>query len=131
MSDRDDFLAWVKSTLFQAELALVNGDAAPRRVIWSRIEPVSILGALRNAYGTQEVDEAFTWLERMFSDCKSYDFELQAYDVVGDMGYTAGLEHVSASMNGEPRTFTLRATQVYRREDGQWKVAHRHADMVS
>lgn len=131
MSDRDDFRAWVTSELYEAELALHNGDAAPRRVLWSHQEPVSILGAGRNAYGRQEVDEAFTWLEQMFSDCTSYSFELQAYDVVGDMAYTAGLEHISASMNGEPRTFTLRATQVYRREDGQWKAAHRHADTVN
>jgi ketosteroid isomerase-like protein len=33
-------------------------------------------------------------------------------------------------VNGEPRRYTLRATQVYRREDGEWKVAHRHADTV-
>src|SRR3954447_7615641 len=91
MTDRDDFLAWVKSTLHQAELALHNGDAAPRREIWSRNEPVSILGALRNSYGVQNVDELFTWLEQMFSDCQSYDFEVQAYDVVGDMAYTGGL----------------------------------------
>jgi ketosteroid isomerase-like protein len=131
MNDRDEFLHWVKSTLYEAELALHNGDADPRRVIWSRNEPVSILGALRNAYGLQEVEDAFTALEQMFSDCTSYDFELQACDVLGDMAYTAGLEHVSTSMDGEPRTFTLRATQVYRREEGQWRVAHRHADMVS
>jgi ketosteroid isomerase-like protein len=56
---------------------------------------------------------------------------LQAYDVVGDMAYTAGLEHTSASMDGQPRSYTLRATQVYRREGGEWKVAHRHADTVT
>jgi hypothetical protein len=92
MTDRDDFLAWVKSMLCEAEVALLNGDAAPRRAIWSRNEPVSILGALRNAYGQHEVDEAFTFLKRRFSDYTSYTFELQAYDVVGDMAYTAGLE---------------------------------------
>ena len=43
------------------------------------------------------------------------------------MAYTVGYEHTSASVNGEPRTYTLRVTQVYRREDGEWKVAHRHA----
>lgn len=31
MSDRDDFLAWVKTALYEAELALHNGDAAPQR----------------------------------------------------------------------------------------------------
>nr|WP_239526293.1 nuclear transport factor 2 family protein [Microbacterium sp. B35-30] len=75
--------------------------------------------------------ETFTHLEQNFSDCTSYTFELQAYDVVDDMAYTAGLEHISTSVNGQPRSFTLRATQVYRREGGAWKVAHRHADMVT
>ena len=37
----------------------------------------------------------------------------------------------SASVDGQPRTYTLRATQVYRREDGEWKVAHRHDDTVA
>lgn len=131
MTDRDDFLDWVKSSLYQAELALHNGNSAPRRVIWSREEPVSILGAWRNAYGQQEVDAVFTSLEKTFSDCMSYNFELQAYDVVDGMAYTAGLEHISASINGAARSYTLRATQVYRREEGEWRVAHRHADTVT
>ena len=131
MTDREDFLAWVTTTLYQAELALHNGDANPRRALWSRSEPVSILGAMRNAHGQLEVDEAFAMLEKSFSHCTSYSFELKAYDLLGDMAYTAGLEHTSASIDGQPRTYTLRATQVYRREGGDWKVAHRHADTVT
>jgi ketosteroid isomerase-like protein len=131
MSDRDTFLAWIKLDLYEAELALHNGDAAPRRALWSRNEPVSVLGAWRNAFGQGEIDELFDLLAQRFSDCTSYEFELQAYDVQGDMAYTAGLEHTSASVGGQPRSYTLRATQVYRREGGQWKVAHRHGDTVS
>jgi ketosteroid isomerase-like protein len=130
MTDRDEFRAWFESALYEAELALHNGDAAPRRALWSRNEPVSVLGAWRNAYGQQDIDELFTALGSSFSDCTSYAFELQAYDVVGDMAYTAGLEHTSASVDGQPRTYSLRATQVYRREAGEWKVAHRHGDTV-
>ena len=131
MTDREEFLAWVRTALYEAELALHNGDPAPRRVLWSRTEPVSVLGAWRNAHGRQEIDELFTALGSSFSDCTSFAFDLQAYDVVGDMAYTAGLEHISASVDGKPRTFTLRATQVYRRESGEWRVAHRHGDTVS
>ena len=131
MIDHDDFLAWVKSALYEAELALHNGDSGPRRALWSSHEPVSVLGAWRNAFGRQELDELFTTLGNSFSDCTSYEFELLSYDVVGDMAYTAGLEHTSTSVDGEPRTYTLRATQVYRREDGEWKVAHRHGDTVT
>jgi ketosteroid isomerase-like protein len=131
MSDRDDFLAWVNTALFEAERALHNGDPAPRRALWSRNEPVSVLGAWRNAHGQQEIDELFTDLGKNFSDCTSYALEVLAYDVVGAMAYTAGFEHTSASVDGQPRTYTLRATQVYRREDGEWRVAHRHGDTVT
>lgn len=130
MSAPDDFLEWVRTALYDAELAVHNGNPAPRRALWSRNEPVSVLGAWRNAYGQDELDELFTALGRSFSDCTSYVFELQVYDVVGDMAYTAGLEHTSTKVNGDERTYTLRATQVYRREAGQWKVAHRHGDAV-
>jgi ketosteroid isomerase-like protein len=131
MTDRDEFIAWVESTLYEAELALHNGDAALRRAIWSREEPVSVLGAWRNAIGVEQVDELFGALGESFSDCRSYAFELQACDVVGDMAYTAGLEHTRTSVHGEPRSYSLRVTQVYRREGGQWRVAHRHGDTVT
>lgn len=131
MTDRDEFLAWVDTTLYEAELALHNGDAAPRRALWSRNEPVSVLGAWQNAHGQREIDELFAALAQSFSDCTSFVFELQARDVIGDMAYTAGLEHTSVSVNLEPRSYTLRVTQVYRREEGEWKVAHRHGDTLT
>lgn len=131
MTGRDDFLRWVETALCDAERALHNGDAAPRRALWSYREPVSVLGAWRNAHGQQEIDRLFAALARTFSDCTSYELELLAYDVQGDMAYTVGLEHTSTSVDGRPRTYILRATQVYRREDGEWRVAHRHADTVT
>ncbi|MFI8962627.1 nuclear transport factor 2 family protein [Streptomyces sp. NPDC053493] len=127
----DDFLAWFKTTLYEAELALHNGDPEPRRALWSRAEPVSVLGAWRNAFGQQEVNALFSSLGESFSDCTAFAFELRSYDVRGDMAYTAALEHVSASVDGHPRTYSLRVTQVYRREEGHWRVAHRHGDTVS
>jgi ketosteroid isomerase-like protein len=130
MTDRDEFLVWVETALYEAELALHNGDADPRRALWSRNEPVTVLGAWRNAQGQDEIDELFTTLAQRLSNCTSYRFELTAFDVVGDMAYTVGFEHSSASVDGLPRTYVLRATQVYRREGGEWKVAHRHGDTV-
>ncbi|MET3176725.1 UNVERIFIED_ORG: ketosteroid isomerase-like protein [Arthrobacter sp. UYCu721] len=112
-------------------MALHNGDAAPRRALWSRSEPVSVLGAWRNAFEQQELDDLVTSLARQFSNCTSYNFEMLAYDIVGDMAYTAALEHTSVSVDGAPRSYVLRATQIYRREGGEWKVAHRHADTVA
>ncbi|MFC7725432.1 nuclear transport factor 2 family protein [Nocardioides sp. GCM10028917] len=126
MTERDEFVAWVQSVLRDAEVAVHNGDSGPRRAIWSRNEPVTVLGAWKNAIGQQELNELFDRLAHSFSECTSYDFELLEAEVLGDTAYTVGLEHTSASVDGVPRTYTLRATQIYRREDGTWKVAHRH-----
>jgi ketosteroid isomerase-like protein len=126
MSDRDEFLAWVNSRVREAEIAVHDGDAGPRREIWSRQEPVTVLGALKSATGRAEVDELFATLEQTFSGCDSFRFDVVAAEVNGDMAYTVGYEHTQAVVNGEPRTYMLRATQIYRREGGEWKVVHRH-----
>ena len=126
MTEREEFVTWVQSVLIAAEIAIHNGDAGPRRAIWSQNDPVTVLGAWRNASGQQELDQLFAHLAESFSDCTSYEFELLEAEVRGDTAYTVGFEHTSASVNGVPRTYTLRATQIYRREDGEWKVAHRH-----
>ena len=126
MTEREEFITWVQSVLREAEIAVHNGDAGPRRAIWSRNDPVTVLGAWKNASGQQELDELFAHLAASFSDCTAYDFELLDAEVRGDTAYTVGFEHTTASVDGVPRTYTLRATQIYRREDGTWKVAHRH-----
>jgi ketosteroid isomerase-like protein len=126
MSQREEFITWVRTVLRDAEVSIHNGDASPRRAIWSPNDPVTVLGAWRNASGQVELDELFAQRAASFSDCTSYEFELLDAEVFGDAAYTLGLEHTSASVNGVPSTYTLRATQIYRREDGEWKVAHRH-----
>ncbi len=126
MTELEEFVTWVQSVLRDSEMAVHNGDAGPRRAIWSRNDPVTVLGAWKNASGQQELGELFAHLAESFSDCTSYELELLEAEVRGDTAYTVGFEHTSASVNGVPRTYTLRATQIYRREDGAWRVAHRH-----
>ena len=131
MEEREDFLAWISSEWRAAEVALHNGDAAPRAAIWTKGEPVTVFGAWKTAVGQQEVGDLFSRLAESFSGSPESSFELVAADAVGDLAYTVGYEHTQASVNGEPRTYTLRVTQVYRREDADWKVVHRHGDELS
>ena len=128
MAEREEFIAWTQSRLRDAETALHNGDAEPRLALWSSHEPVSVLGAWRSATGQDAVRELFRTLAGTFSDCTSHVYELVAAEVIGDMAFTAGYERTQASVNGERRQYVLRVTQIYRRENGEWKVAHRHAD---
>jgi ketosteroid isomerase-like protein len=60
-----------------------------------------------------------------------YRFDLVVADVSGDMAYMVGFEHIANSIVGVPvEPYTLRVTHIFRREDGEWKIAHRHADYM-
>lgn len=128
MGEVDGFLNQMMPRLTKAERALHNGDVGPRLVIWSRNDPVTLLGAWLSSTGWEDVSRAFQLLASRFSDCTAYDMEIVAAGASGDLAYTIAYEHTSASIDGARTTYTLRVTQIYRREDGQWKVAHRHAD---
>jgi ketosteroid isomerase-like protein len=129
MSDLDDFLATTLPRQVEAEEALHNGDPAPRLAMWSTQDPVTVLGAVQSASGWDEVSRLFRWLGSGFSDCTSYRFELVAAGVSGDLAYTVGYEHTSVSWDGVPmEPYILRVTHAYRREDGEWRIVHRHAD---
>jgi ketosteroid isomerase-like protein len=47
----------------------------------------------------------------------------------GDLGFTVELEHYAKG--DADGSMTLRATQIYRREAGQWRVVHRHGDILT
>ena len=128
MGEVDAFLAAVLPRQQAAETALVNGDADPRRAFWSEREPVTIWGAGRDTRNRRETNEALDALEKLFSDGQA-ELEVIAAGASGDLGYIVGYEHNIASVNGaQPAPIDLRVTLVFRREDGEWRAAHRHAD---
>ena len=128
MSETEAFLASVLPRLTEADTALHNGDAALRKAVWSHDDPVTLFGAARSASGWDELGQVFDWLESRFSR-GTYEYEVLAAGASGDLGYIVGIEHSSASIGGaEPEAYELRATTICRRENGEWKVVHRHAD---
>ncbi|MEV4261197.1 nuclear transport factor 2 family protein [Kribbella sp. NPDC049584] len=130
----DEFLADVLPRQEQEERALRNGDPGPRLRMWSRNDPVTVLGAAGpkgTGTGWERVSEVFQWISSQFSDCTEYEFELLAAGVSGDLAYTVGFERSTMSIAGGPaRSSVIRATHVYRREDGEWKIVHRHGDVT-
>ena len=132
MSETDAFLEATMARYRDAETTLHNGDATPRKAMWSRTDPVTLLGAAFSATGWEEIELIFDRLQERFSDCTSCDHKVIAAGASGDLAYLVALEHTTASVNGSPPLpYTLRATTVFRREDDEWKVVHRHADPVA
>ncbi len=99
--------------------------------MWSRHDPVTVFGARASKAGWEDVNPLFYALAAQFSDCESGDIDLVAAGASGHLAYTVTYERTSASVNGVARTYTLRVTQIYRREEGEWKLAHRHGDELA
>jgi ketosteroid isomerase-like protein len=128
----DAFLAAALPRLNDAEVALHNGDVGPRIAMWARNDPVTVFGNGRSGSGWTEIGTMFEWLGSVFSDCTSYRNEIIAAGASGDLAYIVAFEHTTASVMGAPaQPYVLRVTTVFRREDGEWKVVHRHADPAS
>ena len=132
MIEVDEFLSTMIPRQVAAEKAIHNGELAPRLEIWSTRDPVTLFGAWGPCKsGWEDVSRTFHWVASRFSDNEAYEFELVAAGVSGDLAYTVGYEHSSSSIDGGPaEPKTLRVTHIYRREDGEWKIVHRHGDQL-
>jgi ketosteroid isomerase-like protein len=131
MSDASDFSQFLARQT-EAEKALVGGDVGPRLELWTRKDPVSLLGAWGpNKFGWDAVSATFRWVaERLGRSASSdYRYDVEVAEAIGDMAYTVGFERFnSIGEDGSVEPVTVRVTHVYRREDGEWKIVHRHGD---
>ncbi len=132
MSELDDFLTQTLARQIKAETALHNGDPKLRLEMWSTKDPVTLFGAYGPCKrGTDEVTRISRWAASRFSNCIAYSFDLVAAGVSGDLAYGVGYERSQRSVDGGPvEPSTLRVTHIYRREDGKWKIVHRHGDFM-
>lgn len=132
MGELDEFLAVVVPRQNEVETALHRGDSEPRKAFWSDREPVSVLGAARSAFNRAELVALFDWLGSRFSQGDPATFEVITAGASGDLGYLVGYEHTRTSIEGAaPADYHLRVTLIFRREDGEWRAVHRHADPLT
>jgi ketosteroid isomerase-like protein len=130
MDETQQFLAEMMPRYAKAENALHNGDVAPRMAMWTRDDPVVLFGAAMTGRGWGEIAPMFESLGAQFSACTQYENEIIAAEASGDLAYTIALEHIAVSVDAVPQRFVLRVTTLFRREDGEWKIVHRHGDAL-
>jgi ketosteroid isomerase-like protein len=84
-------------------------------------------------HGATEVNAANERGAQVFGGGSTGHFEILQSGSSGDLGFWTGIQHAKVVMKGhdEPVAMELRTTEVFRREDGQWKLVHRHADTVA
>lgn len=109
--------------------AMGHGDPHPFAALWTPTDDATLMGG----FGTQattaaEVESTLRAVARRFHGgalVPEYDRVL----VGDDWAMTAGRERGTLSVDGaEARPFVVRVTHVWRREDGVWRIVHRHGD---
>ncbi len=118
--------------LHEANAAFVQGEVTPMLAIWSHQDDVSLMGAF-GAYerGWDAVHSRLQWACSQFHDGVQEDEEVASSFHEG-FGWRASVERIRARLGNasEGGLTTLRVTQVFRREDADWRVMHRHADIL-
>jgi ketosteroid isomerase-like protein len=117
-----------------AALEFVKGNPRPYLALFSRREDVSIANPFGPvATGWERASEVMERASALYRDGELVGFEnLVAYEGA-DLAYIVEEERfiIKVAGSAEPSLVSLRTTSIFRREDGEWKIAHRHADPIT
>jgi ketosteroid isomerase-like protein len=114
--------------------AFAKGDSKPLEDLWSRREDVTLGNPFGPfARGFEQVAETMERAATFYRDGEAVGFDLIAREVTAELAYLVEVERFSAKIGGrEDRTpVALRVTSIFRREDGAWRLVHRHADPIT
>lgn len=127
MTTEDDVRA-ASDTFYDALEQMTNGEAGPLSDIWSHRDDVTTMHPIGGReVGWDEVRESWESVAEI-----SEDGEVERADqlvrVIGESAYELVTEKASLVLAGKPVTSEFRATNIYRLEDGEWKIIHHHVD---
>jgi ketosteroid isomerase-like protein len=118
--------------LGQGEFA--KGNPEPCKRFFSHREDVTLNNPFSPpARGWDEVAETMDRGAAPFRDGKFLSAESIAKCVTPELAYTVEIERGEAKVGAseESTPWALRATMIFRPEEGTWKVVHRHADPIT
>ena len=112
---------------------LVEGDPEPFKALFSHAPDVTVFGGFGGfARGWEQVSENTSFAAGRFSGRQSFEVELLASGMSGDLAYAIWIERGQVRVVGKEdfAPLVVRVTHLFRREDGAWKLIHRHGDTV-
>jgi ketosteroid isomerase-like protein len=134
MSAVDDFDEVVE----QYHLALdefFKANPEPLKKFFSHRDDVTLANPFVGlpARGWQQVAATIEHASSQFSDGENLGFETVARHVGPELAYVLLIERDKVKIAGseDVAPSALRVTMVFRPEDGEWKVVHRHADPIT
>jgi ketosteroid isomerase-like protein len=118
----------------EAGLEITNGNPTVYKSLYSRRDDVTLANPFGPPVrGWREVAATLDRAAENYRDGEVVGFEKVSAVITADLAYTVEIESYRARVAGadELAPVALRVTTVFRREDGVWKVVHRHADPIT
>ncbi len=79
--------------------------------------------------GWEEVRASWEQVAPAFSDGQVSIEDMVVVLLSEDVAYTLGTENGQAKLGEETVSIDWRVTNIYRREEGEWKMVHHHTDV--
>jgi ketosteroid isomerase-like protein len=119
----------VLDRFYGAIRSMFGGDLEPLADIWSHTDDVSFASPVGNIQVGWEAVRAEFERHAKVGIKGNLEYKEPFVRVCGDLAYASCLATApDMTINGKPYDFNLRATTIFRREDGQWRVVHHHSD---
>jgi ketosteroid isomerase-like protein len=112
----------------------LKGDPEPVKKLWSHKEDVS----LANPYGPPvrgwaEVAKSTEHAASLRRDGQFLGYEVVSKYATSELAYVVQIERAEAKIGASDKIipYAVRSTMIFRPEEGEWKVVHRHADPIT
>jgi ketosteroid isomerase-like protein len=117
-----------------AQGEVVKGNPEPALRLFSHRDDVTLANPLAPPVrGWERVAEIAERAASQFRDGEMVAFENLAKHVTPEFAYVVRVERARAKVGGseEVAPLALRVTMIFRSEDGEWRIVHRHADPIT
>jgi ketosteroid isomerase-like protein len=114
--------------------AFIAGDPDAQKPLWSPRDDVTLANPLGPpAKGFEQVCQVIDAASTQIGEGEGYTFDSITVIKTADLAYEVGIERSRIKLGDSPEKVpvSLRVTTIFRREDGEWKIVHRHADPIT
>jgi ketosteroid isomerase-like protein len=114
--------------------AFVKGDPEPQKRLWSRRDDITVAYPLGPPVrGWHDLEALMDRAASLFQDGEVLGFERIAEVETADLAYILEIERSRMRVGSAAAvaSVSLRVTSIFRREEGEWRIVHRHADPVT
>lgn len=109
---------------------MANGEKDTLAAAWAQNDSVTTMHPIGGReVGWKEVENSFNQVAGVASEGK-VELKDQLIQVLGDVAYEVGIEKPQFKIAGMEVKGELRVTNIYRKENGSWKMVHHHTDIA-